>query len=262
MAALGTFPFGQPIRRVAQTDRTPKRVFVLGVYASAVHARWCDARGRQIVKALGVASEPYVFWRGEGVEDILAAIDVPPEAGRLVPAHCDLNGPSGKSVDKDFLEPLGLTREDTWLCDLVPYSCMNKRQADAVSRCYTPLVEQLALPLVNWPMLPDKLTDVTRREKITAELWESTAEVVVTLGDQPLKWFGRPFGSERSLGAYGRDWKTYGMLHDIVIEGRTLRLLPLVHPRQAAGLGLHRPCWKALHETWVRQTAPVVRTLL
>jgi len=37
---LGTYPFGSPLQRVIQADRTPKRVFVLGVYASAVHARW------------------------------------------------------------------------------------------------------------------------------------------------------------------------------------------------------------------------------
>ena len=53
---VGTFPFGQPIKRVVQTDRSPKRVFVLGVYASAVHARWCNDRGKQLVRALAVAS--------------------------------------------------------------------------------------------------------------------------------------------------------------------------------------------------------------
>jgi hypothetical protein len=36
------FASGQPILDVVQTDRSPKRVFVLGVYASAVHARWVE----------------------------------------------------------------------------------------------------------------------------------------------------------------------------------------------------------------------------
>lgn len=259
---VGTFPFGQPIQRVAQADRSPKRVFVLGVYASAVHARWCDARGKQMVKALGVASEPCIFWRGEDVEEILSAIDVPAEVGRLEPADGNLNGPSGRSLDEGFLEPLGLTREDAWLCDLVPYSCMNKGQAAAISRCYTPLVERFALPPVDWPVVPDKLTDAARREEIATELRESAAEVVITLGDQPLAWFGTAFGSERSLGAYGRDPQTYGVLHDVEIEGRILKLLPLVHPRQAAGLGAHSRLWRPLHETWVRQMAPVIRAFL
>ena len=34
------FPFGETVKRLVQEDRTPKKVFVLGVYASAVHARW------------------------------------------------------------------------------------------------------------------------------------------------------------------------------------------------------------------------------
>ena len=34
------FPFGERLHRLVQEDRTPKKVFVLGVYASAVHALW------------------------------------------------------------------------------------------------------------------------------------------------------------------------------------------------------------------------------
>ena len=259
---VGTFPFGQPVRRVMQADRAPKRVFVLGVYASAVHARWCDMRGKQLVKALGVASEPYIFWRGEGVEDILAAIDVPREAGRLEPAGRNLNGPSGRSIDEDFLQPLGLTRADAWLCDLVPYSCMNRGQADAIRRAYAPLVERLALPLENWPRPPDKYTDAARREEIAAELLESAAEVLITLGDQPLRWFATAFGGKPSLRTYGHDANTYGRLHELQIHGRSLWLLPLVHPRQAAGLGLYSASWKALHSTWARRIALQLRSRL
>ena len=260
--AVGTFPFGQPIQRVAQADRDSKCVFVLGVYASKVHACWWDARGTQLVKALGVASEPYIFWRGEGVEQILSAIDVPPEAGRLAPAHTHLNGPSGRSVDDDFLKPLGLTREDSWLCDLVPHSCMNESQAEPISERYVPLVEQFELPPVNWPTPPRRLADGTRRAEIADELRESTADVLVTLGDAPLEWFGAAFGTKTSLDAYGKDSQAYGLPQDIVINGRALRLLPLVHPRQAAGLGPHDPKWNALHKNWVRRVAPVVRTCL
>lgn len=34
------YPFGETVYPLVQQDRTPKKVFVLGVYASAVHARW------------------------------------------------------------------------------------------------------------------------------------------------------------------------------------------------------------------------------
>ena len=39
-SSVGMFPFGQPACALQQQDRTQKRVFVLGVYASAVQAKW------------------------------------------------------------------------------------------------------------------------------------------------------------------------------------------------------------------------------
>src|SRR5690606_25135762 len=93
---LGTYPFGQPLRAVVQADRSPKRVFVLGVYASAVHARWVGPEGRELVRALAVASEPAIFWDGAGAAEIVAGIDVPREVGRLEAASSMANGPSAR----------------------------------------------------------------------------------------------------------------------------------------------------------------------
>lgn len=145
MTVIGTFPFGQPIREVEQENRSKKRVFVLGVYASAVHARWIGPDGKQLISALGVASEPEIFWRGDGIDEIVASIDIPEGAGRLVPASPTLNGPSGRALDDLFLIPLGLNREDVWLCDLVPYSCMSDGQAKAIRRAYEPRARKLGL---------------------------------------------------------------------------------------------------------------------
>jgi len=75
-------------------DRESKRAFVLGVYASAVHAKWIGPDGKVLVKALAVASEPTIFWTGgraEG-EKIIGGIHVPDAAGRLVPADDAFNG--------------------------------------------------------------------------------------------------------------------------------------------------------------------------
>ena len=55
---IGKFPFGEEVRKVEQKDRSPKQVFILGVYASAVHARWVNVNGKTVVRALAVASEP------------------------------------------------------------------------------------------------------------------------------------------------------------------------------------------------------------
>lgn len=50
MTQLGTFPFGLPVTKVVEMDRTPKRVFVLGVYASAVHARRMTNTANQLFR--------------------------------------------------------------------------------------------------------------------------------------------------------------------------------------------------------------------
>lgn len=134
----GTYPFGSALVPVVQQDRSSKRVFVLGVYASAVHARWRSPSGKQIVKALAVASEPTIFWDGSGAADIVSRISVPRGAGTLEPAESRFNGASGRSLDEDYLEPLGLRRSDVWLCDLVPTTCLNPKQREAIRTRYEP----------------------------------------------------------------------------------------------------------------------------
>jgi hypothetical protein len=66
------FPFGQPLKLVKQQDRSPKKVFVLGVYASAIHAKWFSPDGKLLCIALAVASEPEIFWNGGNAAEIIA----------------------------------------------------------------------------------------------------------------------------------------------------------------------------------------------
>ena len=79
-----TFPFGQTLHPVVQADLSPKKAFVLGVYASAVHARWIDKQGNQLVAALAVDSEPEIFWTGHDAQAQRDKINMPEEAGILV----------------------------------------------------------------------------------------------------------------------------------------------------------------------------------
>ncbi len=252
MTSKPQFPFGQPLKCVEQLDRTPKRVFVLGVYASAVHARWISPDGKDRVRALAVASEPYIFWRGDGVEQIIRQIHVPQALGRLVPSDPRLNGPSGNALDELILKPLGYCRDEAWLCDLVPYSCVNPAQHAAIDRAYLPLVERHGLPKPNIPPVPKKLADEQRVQAIAAELQESQADTIVLLGDHPIKSFLRVFDRRwRNLSDFGSDRGSYGRRQRASIAGRDIDVVAVAHPRQVGKLGTFSARWHQLHADWI-----------
>jgi uracil-DNA glycosylase len=253
METTNRFPFGQPVLPVVQTDRTPKRVFVLGVYSSAVHAKWIGSDGKVVVRALAVRSEPYIFWRGDGAEKLIADVQIPAAAGRLVPADNRLNGPSGIALDEQILKPMGLGRNDAWLCDLVCHSCMNPRQEDAIKTRYSSLTSLHDLPESSVPPVPDELASDERCRQILAELEESRANVLILLGDQPIRWFLKDWKP-----AFKRlsDLPEYGRLHRQRVGEREIHVLPLAHPRQIAKLGQSSEKWFKLHEQWTEFTAP------
>lgn len=250
--SIGRFPFGEQVHKVVQSDRTRKDVFILGVYASAVHARWVNANGKTLVNALAVASEPYIFWRGENPEFIIDKIHVPHEIGKLLPAKPTFNGPSGIALDNLILEPLGLERNDVWLCDLVPHSCLNPAQKKAIDREYLPIAKKYDLPLPSVPPLPRPLTDEKRRNEILSEMLESNTRVLILLGDLPIRWF---------LYYFDKRWKklsdfvAYGQIHETEIRNKKVAVLPLAHPRQIAKLGQSSSYWFNVHRTWIQAQA-------
>ncbi len=257
MTNIGTFPFGQPVRIVQQQDRTPKHVFVLGVYASAVHARWLRADGHERIRALAVASEPYIFWRGEEAGTIINKIEIPRQLGKLVAAYQNLNGPSGKALDKLFLEPMGLKRTDAWLCDLVPHSCLNHSQWRAIRCEYLREVECHGLPEPTVPAVPSRLTDKVRRDTILGEIRESGASMLLLLGDKPIQWFLWHFDPRWCrLSDFGTDTESYGRLHSVNLRSTKIEVLPLAHPRQVGQLGQSSRRWYDLHRNWVSEYAP------
>lgn len=255
---MKTFPFGMPVEPIRQVPSGHRKVFVLGVYASAVHARWIRPDGTIAIKAVAVASEPEIFWRGDGADAAVKSVPLPDGAGSLVVASEQFNGPSGRALDDYFLSPLRIDRNDAWLCDLLPESRCNPDQAAALEREYRPAMARLGLPAYDFPAVPSPLVDSKRISEIENEIFEASPELLITLGDQPLKWFARHFGSKPQLSAYGELDDNYGRLHQIVIGGKKLGLLPLVHPRQAAKLGGYSPKWYKLHSQWVRDVAPTL----
>ena len=262
MENIGTFPFGQSVRVVHQVDCTPKKVFVLGVYASAVHARWINTRNKTVVNALAVASEPNIFWRGDNVETILHEIKIPQELGDLVPPDKVYNGPSGLALDDLILHPLGLDRSQAWLSDLVPHSCVNPGQQHAIEREYLPILDKYNLPEPSVPSVPLKLSDEKRRNQILAEIIESKAEILILLGDKPIQWFLKFYDSRwKRLSDFGLEENFYGHLHATRIDCNDLKILPLAHPRQIAKLGKSSENWFQAHQKWLRKSATNISKL-
>ena len=246
------YPFGETCHPLVQEDRCPKKVFVLGVYASAVHAKW-KRDGRIICPALAVASEPRIFWDGDPDEanEIIQRIDIPKELGTLEPAGRNLNGPSANVLDDNILLPLGFTRQDAWLCDCLPETRLNASQQKVIREKYNPLIAEYGLNEVTIPPRPNKFCDEQRAEAITKELMESEADLLVLLGDIPIAQYLKrvsdvPFSSlQEYCDNYG-----YGTRSDITVNGRTLSVLPLAHPRQIGALGAHSARWHNSHKDW------------
>ena len=246
------FPFSETVKPLVQEDRTPKKVFVLGVYASAVHARWM--KGASIkCNALAVASEPRIFWDGNPREaaEIISRIKIPQEMGKLEPADEKFNGPSAKVLDEHILAPLGFTRKDAWLCDLLPETRLNDGQEKAIKNKYNEYREKYGLNEVTIPKRPNRFCDSKRCEEIVAELEESKAELLVLLGDIPIKQFLNVVANVnyKSLQEY-KERYGYGVRSDVTINGRHINVLPLAHPRQIGGLGSHSSEWFTVHQEW------------
>lgn len=245
------YPFGSTLKKVEQQDKSPKKVFVLGVYASAVHAKWIGADGKLKVTALAVASEPYIFWKGEDANQIIDKINIPSKLGSLVPADKRFNGPSGKVLDDQFLKPLGFIREDAWLCDLLPYSRLNANQQNAIETHYNPLIKEFDLPECSIPAYnAAELNNAARVKEIVAELEQSKADTLILLGDAPIKYFLSYFANYKKLSDFGDSPDDYGKTHKGKISGKTYKIIPLVHPRQAGKLGKSNQYWGDLHQVW------------
>ena len=249
------FPFGQKLYPLVQEDKSPKKVFVLGVYASAVHARW-KKDGKVICQALAVASEPRIFWDGnpEEAKKIIDSVAIPNELGVLEPASRQLNGPSAKVLDENILGPLGFTREDAWLCDCLPETRINPSQAKAIREKYNPLIEQYELNEVTIPARPSDFCNPERSEEITQELIQSEAELLVLLGDIPIAQYLKKVADVpySTLGEYV-DLYGYGNPTETFISGKRIKVLPLAHPRQIGALGAHSERWNLAHKEWEKE---------
>ncbi len=238
------FPFGRYVKPVLPTASGRRRVFVLGVYPSAIHAKWRDPKGN-LWPALAVDNEPEPFWTGEDAKERVTAIakDVPTEAGYLEPADRQHNGASGVVVDNLYLKPLEIGREECWITDLVQSYLANDGQFNRISKSYAPLVDEGIVPAAKLRRRVGKVTNLPddRKESLRREFEEASPELVITLGNEPLQ----------CLALDPLDPSSYGTEREVPVLGSRVRLLALVHPRQSGALGQSSPKWTSAHREWV-----------
>ena len=94
--------------------------------------------------------------------------------------------------------------------------------------------------------------DDSRMEEIADEIKKSKAKYLITLGNEPLVNFVKEYNPDiKPL-----DLKEqYGLVNDIRIDGFPIRLIPLVHPRQAGKLNHYSKEWNKKHNDWISTDA-------
>lgn len=250
-----TFPFGQPIRPVKQVnDCHPKKYFILGVYSSAVHVKWYGPDGKIRIRAMAVATEPEIFWKGgnDYVEKVIETINLDKKYGYLKPADAQFNGPSGNCLDDNYLTPLGVKRENVWLCDLLPYSRMNPKQEKALKERYDGFVD---IPY-NFPPVPRPIADANRVKEIVSELKQSGAKEIILLGDEPIKYFLNAF--DKTITKLSQI-ENYADPLNVTIDDEEYKVTCLVHPRQAARLGASSESWNKEHQKWITEQSSKIK---
>ena len=134
---------------------------------------------------------------------------------------------------------------------MLPETRLNKGQTDAIEREYDKDRQTYGLNEVTIPKRPSRFCNSKRCEEIVAELVESKAELLVLLGDIPIKQFLNVVANVnyKSLQEY-KERYGYGVPTDVTINGRQIKVLPLAHPRQIGGLGSHSGNWYQVHQEW------------
>jgi hypothetical protein len=256
MTFEGTFPFGRPSTlRPPRRSRAAADAFVMGVYPSALHIQWRLpewARARfgwecRSVGALAVDVEPEVFWDGLNQDDLVtrwkrqvgwAEGD---ETGCFGSCTAANNGSSGRAVAENVLKPMGITAQDTWFTDCIPWffiksSTSRPQQAEVIQRVYEPVARELGLGFARLPARPnpEDLVDITLREegaRLKTEIAESRTSLLVTLGEEPRRVMCSLAedvgGSPRAALKVGPEYGRRGWLR---VDGRRTDWYALTHP--------------------------------
>jgi len=160
---------------------------------------------------------------------------------------------SGKHLDENYLEPLGLTREDVLLLDLLPYFLANKRgkkghtMADNIRTFESLTGEALGIEA---RLSPSKMVGLAREmpgnvERLTDYLSKCRPRLLLTLGVEVAA-----FIREQAYSRVSRDVKQYLYRGPVKLDvvGVEVDVVHLAHPGiLMSGRGAD---WRILHDRW------------
>lgn len=258
------FPFGQPLLPRPPSAREPRPVFVLGAYPSGFHVAWWlpehVERRLPDAKALIVDNEPEVLWDGTGAANVLESWrrDVRFEErswGRANLAEPQYNGPSGAWFKVNIMEPLEITRADCWITDCLDTARQNANQRHRIETTYLPQVGRLGLPVPALPSVPSGEGGIINEarnghlERLARELATASPDLIVTLGNAALRVMRALVEIRSSDPGVALTEASYGSEVEARLGTRSVRWLPLIHPRP----GERVPRWRDIHLRWVER---------
>jgi uracil-DNA glycosylase len=270
--AWGTFPFGQPnVRRppTLPSDSSGPVLAVLGVYPSALHLSWHAPEGDAAIGALAVDVEPRVFWSGDNGAERAQRIAAWKRATHDDGSHgsfgwAPYNGSSGVGIARNYLEPLGVSYEQCFLTDCVPFFFVKSgkgEQGTAIDNTWKNCAVENGWEGGDLPSRPSATTIVqmaTHAARALAdELASAQTTAILTLGQEAADTLEKvvevitpPPGLP--LRAYD---DAYGNPGRIRLGGREVTWIPLAHP---GATGRNNTAWHTCHDDWKKTAQHLV----
>lgn len=225
-----TYPFGRPVCPRPPSASTPRPLFVLGAYPSALHVEWRPAVGK-LVRAIPIDDEPHPFWNGVDANERVAAwldwLQPSPSKHGTFSVPPRLNGPSGSWVDDNVLRPLGYERDEACITDCLDTYRMSVGVEARIRDTYA----TSTLPSCRLASHPSE-DDIVRealthhRERLLDELERCRPEIVATLGNAAARVFASIVGLPQSKLSV----IDYGESRPVALRDRTITWHPLAHP--------------------------------
>ena len=253
------FPFGRPVRRCKPSATTPRPVFILGAYPSALHACWTPPNGFRRIQAIAVDNEPEPFWNGldehDRIEKWKKAVQFDDAWGTVAPVK-KLNGSSGLWVDEFILKPLGVSRDKVCISDcLDTYRCsvgLRARIDDTYEKFRRKFDREFDLPSAVLGVHPSEQEIIeegstTHKKRLLREIEAVAPDTIVTLGNAAVAVARKllTFESGADTARLSHVAEKYGAPAKVRLGSKVIELLPLAHPAAPKAYQTAHQAWSA-----------------